>query len=72
METLLHDTFWKFGMEKFPEANCPAAGKTRVRGEKVGIGDDDVGRYDRDAVEMLQEKFPPLQIRAYFSWNFSS
>ena len=70
MEALLHDTCWKFGVEKFPEANCSAAGKARVRGEKMRIGNDDVGRYHRDAVKMLQETFPPLQIS--FSCRFDA
>ena len=57
MEALLHDTCWKFGVEKFSKANCSAAGKPCVRGEKMRIGNDDVGRYHRDPLKCCRKNF---------------
>lgn len=43
METLLQNVIKKFTVEEFTETDCSTARKTSVCGEKMRIGDDNVG-----------------------------
>ena len=62
MQALIQNKLREFAVEVFSKTHRSATGETSVCSEQLRIGNNNVGRNNRNAIEMREEKQPPLDV----------